>query len=110
MNQSAQQCARDRAEGIEELTPAQELEFAERSSPYLVPKRPSRLVAVERQASLRLRLRSIGAAFTGSDLPGDRIVSAAHISGSSFLLAKANGPSRPSIYHSEIPNHDPRCA
>ncbi len=42
MNQSAQQCARDRAEGIEELTPAQELEFAERSSPYLVPKRPSR--------------------------------------------------------------------
>ncbi len=41
MNQSAQQCARDGAEGIEELTPAQELELEERSSPYLVPKRPS---------------------------------------------------------------------
>jgi lipopolysaccharide/colanic/teichoic acid biosynthesis glycosyltransferase len=41
MNQSAQHCSRDSAEGIEGLTSAQEFELAERSSPYLVHKRLS---------------------------------------------------------------------
>jgi lipopolysaccharide/colanic/teichoic acid biosynthesis glycosyltransferase len=41
MNQSVQHSARGGAEGIEELTAAQELELPERSSPYLVPKRLS---------------------------------------------------------------------
>ena len=38
MNQSAQQYARDGAEGIEELAPAQGVELTAHSSPYLLPK------------------------------------------------------------------------
>jgi len=38
MNQSAQHCARQDADGIEELAPAQEPELADCSSPFLVPK------------------------------------------------------------------------
>jgi lipopolysaccharide/colanic/teichoic acid biosynthesis glycosyltransferase len=38
MNQSAQHCAGDSAERIEELTPAHGFELTARSSPYLVPK------------------------------------------------------------------------
>jgi len=41
MNQSEQHHARGGADGIEELTSAQELELADRSSPYLVIKRLS---------------------------------------------------------------------